>query len=258
MGVKIYPPMGFAPFGNQNLDPHTWSVSWLRGLPHQAHFGYELDVSLKQLYDWCVAEDVPILAHANTSSGPSQAFSNLAGPEYWQAALQTHPNLRVIFGHFGGAEDPQAANKARTFVQLMGAASGSLGSRASADVAYFSKALDDPSDLISALAPLFSANDDPAGVLPHRLLFGSDWKMLLLEQHANEYLQKFATVLTTMAQPRPAGLGLPNLVEDTLGRNAITALGLQARQATRTRIETFYKSKGVQRPLWMRAVDGHV
>lgn len=257
MGVKIYPPMGFASLGNADLKPRPWpSAPWLSGLAHQDNFGQELDTSLRELYGWCVEEDVPILAHANTSSGPSQTFSDLAGPAYWRTALQSYPDLRVVFGHFGGAEDSQSFATAQAFIQLMSNTPGTLGARSSADVAYFSKALQNPQGLAQALLPLFSPRADPSAVLPHRLLFGSDWKMLLLEQHANRYLEEIDSVLTQMARPLPAGLGLPTLVADTLGHNAITALGLRLGDATRTRIGAFYAEKGIQQPLWMRTAVG--
>jgi hypothetical protein len=253
VGVKIYPPMGFAAFGNSGLSPTPWtSASWLTGLAKTSTFGTELDQSLRELYDWCVQEDVPILAHANNSSGPSAAFDALAGPEYWEQALAYAPGLRVIFGHFGGAEDPAAAARAEHFIALMASAGGA---HANADVSYFSQALDNPTALQSALGKLFMADADPKGVLPTRLLFGSDWKMLLLEAHANLYLKDFAAVFTALAQHPPAGVALPSLPADALGRNALTGVGLHKQGAARKRIDAFYAARGVAEPQWMRAAD---
>jgi predicted TIM-barrel fold metal-dependent hydrolase len=252
IGVKIYPPMGFAPYGNATLSAATWrSASWLSGLARSDSFGKELDRSMDELFAWCVAEDVAILAHANTSSGPSDAFEALAGPDYWEKALDKYGQLRVIFGHFGGAEDDLSAAKARHFIQLMGSPGAGSGIHASADVSYFEKAMDNPSGLETSLRSLMGRASDPTGILEQRLLFGSDWKMLLLEAHADQYLKDFTEVFTNLAQNPPAGVDLSTLVADGLGRNALSAVGLLTHGASRDRLSTFYAKRGVPIPRWM-------
>lgn len=255
MGVKIYPPMGFAPLGNESLDHSIWkSAHWLGGLAKEDRFGRELDISMRELFEWCISEDVPILAHANTSSGPSKAFSALAGPDHWQVAIGRYPGLRVVFGHFGGAENAATPANAESFIRLM---SGPVA-RSSADVSYFSKALDDPQTLEAALGALLMPATDPWGVLPKRLLFGSDWKMLLLEDHAGDYLKDFNAVFQSLANNPPQGVDLRTFVADALGRNSIGALGLQgggARGRARARLEAFYAANHVAPPQWMQKVD---
>jgi predicted TIM-barrel fold metal-dependent hydrolase len=256
IGVKIYPPMGFAPLGNEKLPSTLWqSVTWLSGLAKTSQFGAQLDISLRELYKWCVAEDVPILAHANTSSGPSTNFSNLAGPDHWQPAIDEYAELRVIFGHFGGAEDTASAANARHFIRLMGSNAGGAGRNTSADVSYFAKAMDDQSGLEAALSALLLPAADPNAVLPKRLLFGSDWKMLLLEAHADQYLKDFDTVFETLAKSPPGGVDLRDLVPDALGRNAIAALGLHVGGKSRRRIDDFYAAHQIAEPQWMRSAD---
>jgi predicted TIM-barrel fold metal-dependent hydrolase len=256
IGVKIYPPMGFAPLGNQDLPSTLWqSVAWLSGLAKTSQFGAQLDISLRELYKWCVQEDVPILAHSNTSSGPSTNFSNLAGPNHWQPAIDEFRELRVIFGHFGGAEDTASAANARHFIRLMGSNSGGAGRNTSADVSYFAKAIDDQPGLEAALSALLLSAADPNDVLPKRLLFGSDWKMLLLEAHADQYLKDFDTVFETLAKSPPGGLDLRDLVTDALGRNAIAALGLHVGGKSRRRIDDFYAAHQIAEPQWMRSTD---
>ncbi len=253
VGVKIYPPMGFAPYGNATLPASIWrSASWLSGLARSDSFGKELDLSMDELYAWCVAEDIPILAHANTSSGPSDAFEALAGPDYWEMALNMYGQLRVIFGHFGGAEDNASAAKARRFIQLMGSSSGGSGIHASADVSYFERAMENPTELGNALRGLLSPGSDPNGVLEKRLLFGSDWKMLLLEAHADQYLKDFAAVFADLAQNPPTETNLSTLVVDGFGRNALNAVGLHTSGASRSRLSKFYAKRGIPAPQWMK------
>lgn len=250
IGVKIYPPMGFAPYGNATLPASTWrTASWLSGLARSDAFGKELDRSMDELFAWCVAEDVAILAHANTSSGPSNAFQDLAGPDYWDKALGKYGQLRVIFGHFGGAEDDASAANATHYIQLMG--SSGEGIHAFADVSYFEKAMENPSGLENSLRSLLGRPSDPRGILEQRLLFGSDWKMLLIEAHADQYLKDFTEVFANLAQHPPSGVDLSNLVADGLGRNALSAVGLLPNGASRDRLTTFYAKRGVPTPRWM-------
>jgi predicted TIM-barrel fold metal-dependent hydrolase len=86
-GVKIYPPTGFFPLGNEERFPG-------------AH-GQRLDTAMRALYAYCVAMDVPILTHAAHSNGFKKDYDKLAGPRGWELVLAEFPSLRVCFGHFG-------------------------------------------------------------------------------------------------------------------------------------------------------------
>lgn len=86
-GVKIYPPAGFLPLGNRLRFP--------------GDLGEQLDVAMRVLYTYCVANDVPILTHAAHSNGFKGGYNDLAGPAGWELVLQEFPTLRVCLGHFG-------------------------------------------------------------------------------------------------------------------------------------------------------------
>jgi hypothetical protein len=144
VGVKLYPPMGFAPYGNADFDISTappWNEAELATcakypltppLPHsdfwarnkhlpewitnqkpiryasdgsEERLGVRLDQALDALYQWCQAEGVPILAHTNTTNGIDCAYQNLAMAQYWRPVLTRYPGLRVSFGHMGGFDD---------------------------------------------------------------------------------------------------------------------------------------------------------
>ena len=87
VGVKLYPPAGFLPLGNALRFPGTK--------------GEQLDVALHALYGYCVAMDVPILAHAAHSNGFEVGYDGFAGPAGWELVLADYPTLRLCLGHFG-------------------------------------------------------------------------------------------------------------------------------------------------------------
>jgi hypothetical protein len=144
IGVKLYPPMGFAAYGNAELDvPEAppWDASEIAAcdadparlpLPHpdfwarnpllpewvrdgktiayaddasDERLGVRLDQALDALYTWCQEAEVPILAHTNTTNGVDCVYERLAVAAYWEKALAKYPRLRVNFGHLGGFDD---------------------------------------------------------------------------------------------------------------------------------------------------------
>ncbi|MGB7271055.1 MAG: amidohydrolase family protein, partial [Albidovulum sp.] len=104
-GIKLYPPMGFLPLGNAKFD--LPGVPKPRAMQELGVMGEELDHELSALYDWCVAEDVPIKSHGNNSLGADACTGQNAAAENWKLVLET-PNwstLRLNIAHFGGFEE---------------------------------------------------------------------------------------------------------------------------------------------------------
>ena len=71
------------------------------------------------------------------------------------------------------------------------------------------------------------------------LLYGSDWEMLGIEAHSDQYFERFAKLL---ANPK---LFEPDIPPHVLSANAEDFLGLHSGQNTRSRLEDFYKRRGV-------------
>ena len=135
VGVKIYPPMGFLPAGNDDQGALT-SAAYLRAYGHEwgdiankafASLGIKSDPALHQTADWarrqkatllnqaldalyrfCSANHVPIMTHASRTQGGFYANVRWtaaalgASPKAWLPVLQKYPNLRLNFGHAGG------------------------------------------------------------------------------------------------------------------------------------------------------------
>ncbi len=88
LGVKLYPPVGFAPFENARLRPRQ-AIS------------AALDAALGSLYAYCQAEEVPILTHASAANEYGLGIRELVAPARWTPALEKFPSLRLDLGHFG-------------------------------------------------------------------------------------------------------------------------------------------------------------
>lgn len=251
IGIKIYPPMGFAPYGNGKIHrqkPDFWQRTWLpdslRAVPD---LGDQLDGRLAELYQWCEAFDVPIMTHTIQSMGTCDDFEELATARHWKEAIALFPRLRVNFGHFGDPLQNRKPPYTKPYIDLMRKA-GQRGENLYADSGYFSEVLSRPKELSRKLAELqnysLAVGSAP---LYDRLMFGTDWNMAsLIGQKVRSYLSSFETVLQ--------GLD-PSASDRFFGANAATFLGLRQNGRNRERLDQFYSLNGIPTPLWMRKID---
>ncbi len=252
IGVKLYPPMGFAAYGNAGRD--VWrKKKTLPPVAAQPDFGKQLDAAMARLYTWCLAQDVPIMAHTNHSNGPYEDFRKLAGSAGWEAALHQFPGLSVSFGHFGDTDlEDHSAKRTRDFLALM--RGEGEGARAFSDSGFFAGTLIHPKTMQQVLHTLYDA---PNGLMGERLMYGSDWTMILKEKNVDRYLADFIKVIGAVGQQapqlRPRGM---NLADAFFGANATEFLGLRKGRGNRRRLEAFYGRHQVATPDWMRKVDG--
>lgn len=255
VGVKMYPPLGFAPFGNEVVgsgQPDMWKRrAWLTEVAQRDDFPRRLDDSLARLYDYCTANGVPVMGHSNESNGPSEDFELLTGPDHWRRAVERFEGLNVSFGHFGGAGsnagDPDA--NVRGFLDLLNA---DQDGRLYADASYFANVLDNPSLLATTLEKILTWPGQDPGAAVSRLMFGADWKMLAAEAGAAGYLQDFHQVFRHLEST----LAIPGLTAGFFGGNAARYFGLARGRANRRRLEEFYdRHRLVQAPPWMGKVD---
>ena len=264
LGVKMYPPMGFAPLGNVANEPAFWKRDWLPpwiSAPIQYASGSEeigarLDEVLSEFYDWCCAKDVPVLAHSAESVGVISDFEDLAGAAHWGAALAKFPKLRINFGHFGDFSDTLGSDQspeANAFMALMGDQAGGIGEHAFADSGYFSEVLYQRSAVEDRLKQLYgrtpAAGHAPLG---RRLMYGTDWNLLINAGEIQSYYNDFVAIfkdIDAVWQSDPDSAS-----QRFFGYNAADWLGLENGQ-TRERLEAFYKTHGVDTasnpPSWM-------
>jgi predicted TIM-barrel fold metal-dependent hydrolase len=180
VGVKIYPPNGFRPYGN-TLPPKLPDTP---GMPS----GMELDRVLLKLWKECYKRNVPVMAHTGHSMGSDEAHIEAAGPIGWQALIDARGSEEppiVNLGHFGGfGKGPDSENWTRDLAKMM---QTKKGSRLYGDLGYW-----DELRCLNA-AKSCSAKENleellkDIEVLKERLMYGSDWLMLSQEPRWDRY-----------------------------------------------------------------------
>jgi predicted TIM-barrel fold metal-dependent hydrolase len=230
IGVKVYPPMGFKPFGNGGS------------------LGGMLDEQMRQLLRFCLTEDVPILAHCSFSQFVKPAEGACAAPEAWRALLRqpAYKNLRLDLGHCGGPWDfaPNSETNTiwtETVIALLGSdAYPNLYADVSDDSFIIESTTDDRTtdrELMRRLSSFLLANPKARA----RLLYGSDWSLLAREADADQYYfcmkTRFCDLLNFTAAER----------RGYLGGNALRFLGLVrnpdgTKPQNRQRLEQFRRN----------------
>jgi hypothetical protein len=265
IGIKMYPPMGFAPYGNAAKSNSFWSgyqfPEWLSsdiayndGQPAKG-LGQRMDDALDALYQWCADDrnQVPVMAHSAESNGLADQFKQLASAPYWELALAKYPKLRVSFGHLGDLSGSISTGKipdtAQAFIDLFGVAPNAYGDSAfDAEILKYMAQLEERYKLAYA----------GGGPLPERLMYGTDWNLLMTTGDIDPYMASFVTIIDSL--PGAATILDGHTVRDRFfGWNAAEYLGLKQGQPARMRIEAFYKANGIDvlksPPPWMLKVD---
>jgi hypothetical protein len=173
IGVKIYPAMGFKPYGNGN----------------------ELDPVLLKMFTWCAQRKVSVMAHANRSMGRDDAADDASSPAGWRALMEAMPPglpARVNLGHLGG--DGSEANHSswtQGFAELM---TGSRGDGMYGDLGYWS-GLRSCGD--NGCKPILRIRD-ALRTFPRfgkRAMYGSDWFMMVKDEAWQDYPADLARAL---------------------------------------------------------------
>ncbi|MEZ0579260.1 amidohydrolase family protein [Nocardioides sp. MH1] len=206
-GVKMYPPMGFSPLGND--EP-------------------EIDGILDDLYSWCETEDVPITVHCNKTQGASNASNDeRSDPAVWATVLDKHPGLHLNLGHFGGVR--RTANKPFWPTEIARLA---RFDHLYADLGCHTDLLQPPGP--NAYAEMLRGVLTGAGAaMRDRLMYGSDWSMLLEHPGCEGYVEAVSAAFPEGEHDRLLGgraldfLGLGTVLNENGHRlrDRITALG---------------------------------
>lgn len=82
-GVKLYPPLGYAPSDKVLMD---------------------------QIYPYCVDKNLPVMSHCSRGGVREKGLSDdwqarLAGPQAFEPVMSAFPELRICLAHFGGDKD---------------------------------------------------------------------------------------------------------------------------------------------------------
>lgn len=200
VGVKVYPPMGWRPLGNEaSTDMSAVSAE-------------HLDEILREFYGWCESEHVPITAHCNDSNYADSGYKGYGSPECWVGVLREFPKLRINLGHFGGARKKESddgwpwriARAARDFEGLY----ADVGNHEIHDE-HLTRAY------IEMLKRMMS--DDETKQMTERLLFGTDWYMVALHPEHERFVEEYERLYR-------AQFG-DDATSAFMGRNALSFLG---------------------------------
>ncbi len=236
VGIKLYPLMGFRPTGNAAQPANIYPAR----LQSLHDFAANLDLVLDELYSWCVANDVPIMAHCSFSQYSSLAGARLGGPQGWWEVLQKHGALRLNLAHAGGVWNLSADRAAQITKEAGGLwpidVVGRLGSAAYphvyADIADFSDALSckmpvPDSSALGGLARAVAGN--PAS--RRYIMYGTDYMFLIQAPGTEMYVAKMRDCVSDALGMTP---------DDLMGLNAARFLGLNdPRSGTRVRLGRF-------------------
>lgn len=239
VGVKIYPPMGFAPYNNAQI---------CRTGCHPGPDPKELDKRLRLLYELCDREGVPVMAHANESMGRDDEHDRLAGAAGWKALRDMVSSVQQLYvnaGHFGGATPHATGDWTEDFIELMDQ-EGRL--RVYADLGYWDELLRDGQSqgkLAGALRRGLSAGRTVA----ERVMYGSDWLMLSQVPDWPFYGDVVADLIRRNSVD-------PAMAERVLGGNALECYGLNpggGRKSLQRLIDNFCAQGAGPGPGWLQS-----
>ena len=236
IGVKIYPAMGFFPYGNAKL-------SLPSDMPRPKDLA-KLDAALAEVFDWCAAQGVPVMSHTGESMGRDTPSDRFGGPAGWSALLDRYAQSGrgpiVNLGHFGGdSRNTDAPDKQwpTEFARLMARPEGR---HLYGDLGYWTDLRSCvASSPCSALERIRNAKAAFPGT-DDRLMFGTDWHMTSKERDWPSYPGDLARALQGTID-----------LDKVFWRNAAGCFGLARGGAQRARIERHLQGK---LPAWMQNI----
>jgi predicted TIM-barrel fold metal-dependent hydrolase len=202
VGVKVYPPVGFAPLDNARLRP---------GEPLSAR----IDEALRALYAFCQAEEVPITTHASAANEYGLGLRQLVAPDRWRPALEAYPGLRLNLGHFGHDYGVSGPGSTAGWIH-QGAALIERHPNVYADLANSPLVYD--ARYAARLVQLLREVIARFPKVKRRLMYGSDWWLSRLDPDAGLAVDRFRATLGELLTSEE--------LADVMGRNALRFLGL--------------------------------
>lgn len=222
VGVKMYPPMGYRPFGNAADVPHEMTEEEAR----------RVDETLEAFYDWCVAEDVPITAHGNPTNYAHEAYQEFSSPDHWKKVLQRWGELRLNLGHFGGSGEGDHRDWPRKIAAMAKQYPKLYADNGNHQLGRIPRYFD-------MLERLFADGSTDTNAMMDRFMFGTDWYMVAAHRDHALFLSRFRDEYRAR---------FPLSVDQFMGNRALTYLGFddasnKNNQRLRKRYETYTPDK---------------
>jgi predicted TIM-barrel fold metal-dependent hydrolase len=241
VGVKIYPPTGFSPFGNEIIE-YTEADNTPGCISAD-----EMKAILTRFYLKCQELDIPVMAHTNKSMGRDRASNLLAGPAGWKKLEKSAPDelksLKVHLGHFGGAASHGKDDWTIEFAKFMNEANRV---EPYGDVAFWNK-LPGHSHPVTKLENVLKMPLKDGRTVASRTMYGSDWHMLSMVKDWECYPERVKQVLRRLHVSDED-------IARIFGGNALACYGLTAAsnsQNWRRLVEHYSPAKGRRLPGWV-------
>ena len=162
---------------------------------------------MDKVYTYCEERNIPLLMHCtNMGFYFKDEFRNNSDPDIWMPVMEKHPNLKICFGHFGGAENltgdtiPDDSWTGK-IIKLM-----EKYKRIYADISYHTEPMDggNKEDNYFKNIKTLMVNDN----CKNRLLFGTDFflvrQRLKDKNYWNYYKKHFSEdVFTKLTEENP-------------------------------------------------------
>jgi predicted TIM-barrel fold metal-dependent hydrolase len=276
VGVKLYPPMGFR--ASNNVGAGNDFPCWVRfgtgskqydeacrergrghdGLGNEP--GATLDAVLMRLFEWCAANNVPIMAHTTNSHDAGPGYETRANPKYWQPVLKKFPNLRINFAHFGGFYDAYSKGRLnlgdlnKTWEWTIGRmAAAAPDQPIFADMSYPSEVLDPHSQQYRNALACMDRFRRAFANSERLLMYGTDWSMI---GHEDKFFTIRASLPELVAKFLFDAGYSPKDRKSIFFGNAVRFLGLRkadGENSTRGRLEKFYQTPADR--AWLSVFD---
>jgi len=244
LGVKVYPPVGFAPLENAVLR-------------RSEKLSPRIDLALRALYAYCEAEEIPITAHTSPGNEYGIGFRNLVSPDRWIPVLKLYPNLRLNLGHFGhdyGVDRAHGVNAAEAWIRQASALIQAYPN-VYADLSC-SPLVHDP-EYAHRYGPYLRDIVAKFPKVKRRLMYGSDWWVNRLEPNSETFPEAIRSLLVRARTTAGGKLFNEDEVADVMGRNALRFLGFvndanRAREGrAQRRLRAFYAQAQAASPAWL-------
>lgn len=260
VGVKLYPVMGFRPYGNAAFDDADagdqpfprYLTSNARLAQYADGFGRKIDEALDELYKFCVENEVPIMAHCTDSKGPFEATfkgqklrsSERSHPRYWRPLLlpgkdgqaPKYPTLRLnlahmTFGTGGHGGHAGEASWGAGIKELLENCPNVFG-----DASYLSDVLSEGNArrhcgtldgfATSAIA-YFKRSEGAPYSCYDKVMYGSDWYMPAMQRNYETFLNVMARIyFDAVAKGTGETREQADLTRLFLSANALRFLGI--------------------------------
>jgi len=246
LGVKMYPPVGFRPIGNEAL--------FDSGPAQAEHRGARLDNALCRLYSWCQEKQVPVLVHCGSGNSFSLAALDCPHPAHWGDVLERYKDLRLCLGHIGHIEGlprerPSTGYTPQQIEDSWPGHAARLMQRYDnvyADVADFETTSSEPYlppgdvEVLRYLMKTYPKFRD-------RILYGSDWFMNNLLGDQDQYFKRFHS-------------GFAAIFKEVTGYDAAAVFrgnalrflfGQDQKNLNRQRLLAYYQAAHSEAPAWL-------